>query len=224
MTNPCVIHLSVKCHKFKQLGWTSMSTRDDTEKETGSRLDWYSRRRPRFSHQLEADTRNWNAFEHKSAGGSDGTKRDVTSSVIVALPTRVAVSSYWSRKQAALWCRYEESSTEIKHERWLWTEHEGLQWKWSCSSLYSVWLPLSISYFIHLKCSRVCISLSDLHLLPPSLSLVISLLVSLLSVCLPSYLLTCFFLLHSHCVLPHFSFYLSNFLPFSIRVLSSTLN
>lgn len=110
---------------------------------------------PQSSHKLEADTRTEMNLSTSREKRSYKNGCDIFRSCCSA-HTRVAVSSYWGWKQAPSWCRCEESCTEIRYEWWLWTEHDGLQWEWNRTAFYSeniftVWLPLSISYFIRLN-------------------------------------------------------------------------
>lgn len=85
--------LLVQRHKFSSSAESAWARKRRQWKETGSQLHWYSRRCPQSSHKVKADTR---AKMHLSASreGVKIQKMDVTCSVLVALPTRVAVSSY----------------------------------------------------------------------------------------------------------------------------------
>lgn len=148
-----------------------MNVRDDTGEKAGGRLDWYSRRRP------PDPVTGWREkLELKCIQTQVGGKGRYKNGMwhlwfIVALPTRVAVSSSRGWKQAASWCRCLESSAEMRYERWLGIQHEGPQREWSRMSVYSPKHLDRLLVFHTLSTWRapVPLWLSEIHLSPSAL-------------------------------------------------------
>lgn len=131
MTKPYIIHLLLKHQKFSSLTEPAAVASERNREPT-----WFVfEETPRSSHKVEADTKTEMHLSTRS-----GKRR-----------YRKGCDIFWSCCSAHTCCcqfmleletgsilyTSVESCTEIRYELWLWIEHEGLQLKWNCRSLYS---------------------------------------------------------------------------------------